>query len=911
VARANRTKFFDLVIPVVPFITHRSARDLMSDQMKVSELPVSRELIDLAAKHVADMRLIKNIHNEFVVFREKLLLAPGAMPGLKPDQLFAMILYKNVHLSDFELIRTGKSSLDALYHDSRSIVNDNMSVLDDRIRRLNEFIADPDPLQSRSESLGAKLETYIYRIVRHSLPQAAPHNLTWQFSGTTIGPEYIHRVAFRKAFLPGEAPLQVASPWHNGNFSFTPQNIGDGLGEDLSPERWAERDEAAARAELESVQADKALLAHADMEELSARSAFKLLVDGARRSFAEIAMQKLESQLAVNLTAGGYIDRNFTLYVSQYHGVHVSGQAMNFILHNVQPDVMDPHFEFDSAADVEAVLRECGTSLLEDRCIYNIAVLDYLLKHRTADADRVVQRLMAWGTDEHEFVQAYVGSGQQAAALIRRLSGFWPQTLPLVATELKLDDRQRAGLFNAAMLGAVSTDLSAPNEDVADYIQRNYRQLAALTDEAEASSATQVVDLLEFFEVSLESIAPLNAAVTAGVIERRLYKFSRDNLIRALDGSEGFGLDHILATNKHVYAYVLDRLEDYVSIVRSEPVPCTIGAPERFVAILEDVAEHDQSVLSPIVEYASPDCRVDDLMRIDEATWPSLARYQRFPLTFSNVYAYATAHGIDENIAVALLADPKIQGFEGIPEEEREALAVKILNAGDFLRDPTVRVQIVSVLELAHYLDIMDVSRERAELAGLLVAENIVEDNGAVYDALASADWSTKEFLISQSKKFSEYVTPEQLPAEDLQRLLQSALIKDAVKQSFLVRLQFFATVADQDVLQAAAGYALRHHSHVGADTLLLLAEGGIASHTIVRLLQPMLQEISPEALTAILKAMGGPYERLTSPGHQHPRLPNDPAHLSLVEQLSSVGSVSSYREERDGKSIRVSMKLS
>jgi hypothetical protein len=61
--------------------------------MRESGLPVSRELVDLAARHVADMRLIKNIRNEFVVFREKLLLGGGA-PGLGEDQLLAMILYE-------------------------------------------------------------------------------------------------------------------------------------------------------------------------------------------------------------------------------------------------------------------------------------------------------------------------------------------------------------------------------------------------------------------------------------------------------------------------------------------------------------------------------------------------------------------------------------------------------------------------------------------------------------------------------------------------------------------------------------------------------------------------------------------------------------------------------------------------
>ena len=114
-ARANRTKFFDLVIPVVPFITHRSARDLMDAVMKESGSRISSELIDLAARHLVDMRLIKNIHNEFVIFRQKVLGGEGSRLGLSEDVLFAMMLYKSTHLSDFEEIKLGKSRLDRLY----------------------------------------------------------------------------------------------------------------------------------------------------------------------------------------------------------------------------------------------------------------------------------------------------------------------------------------------------------------------------------------------------------------------------------------------------------------------------------------------------------------------------------------------------------------------------------------------------------------------------------------------------------------------------------------------------------------------------------------------------------------------------------------------------------------------------
>src|SRR5699024_9159425 len=76
VERANRTKFFELVIPVVPFISHRNARDHLADSLKrlgFSADVVKRPLLDLVARHTTDMRLLINICNEFAVFGEHLL----------------------------------------------------------------------------------------------------------------------------------------------------------------------------------------------------------------------------------------------------------------------------------------------------------------------------------------------------------------------------------------------------------------------------------------------------------------------------------------------------------------------------------------------------------------------------------------------------------------------------------------------------------------------------------------------------------------------------------------------------------------------------------------------------------------------------------------------------------------------
>jgi hypothetical protein len=911
--RANRTKFFDLVIPVVPFITHRSARDLMSRQLEGWGLTsVSRELIDLAARHVADMRLITNICNEFVVFREKLLGDTG-IPGLSDNQLFAMMLYKNVHLSEFELIRTGASKLDTLYRGSRQLVKENVIALNRHARQLNQIVADPDPLTSRSEHLGDALEAYINRVVKQHRVNDV-RTITIQHDGRQVSSQELRTVSFWRSFLQNGWQLEVQTyPHVNANSHFTAGNIGNGLGEDLSPDRWVEHDVDVAERQLANVEKDRVFLTRANLRDLCDRPDFKLSTEEGKQSFAEVVKKELDSQLAVDLVTNGYIDQNFTLYVSQYYGEHVSSQAMNFILKHAQPNGMDPYFHFDSPADIEAVLRERGHAMLNDRSSYNIAILDYLIEHLDQDLspDLIIHRLAVWGQDERVFSQAYIAGSKHAAELIRRLSGFWPRTLPLVVHELDVDERQRAVLVNAALLGANLVKVITPDEPVKTYIECNYQKLAVLTDASEPSAVTRVVNLLGALEVTLPTISPLSDPARAAVVDLQLYALSKDNLADATGSNEGdLSLDHLQAASHAVYAYVQDKLQTYVGIiVEQTAAPRTIDAPGRFMAILEDVAKHDASVLPEIIKYANPVCYVSELSGITSAAWPGLARNRRFPLTLTNVQAYVSEYGVDENLAVSLLADPQITEIDTCSEAEAQNLAATIVDARGCLPDPKTRVQIVQSLQLEGPIEANRIDGEQGKLAGLLVEAGIVDDTAAVYGAVASANWETKEFLITKSANFTEYVVPELLPTDDLQQLLKSKIIVDKVKRSVVAQIKRFAASVSNRTLQTVADYALRMQVPLDAETLLLLAEARVAATTIVPLLHGVLSDMPQETLQTILKGMGGKYAILAGPSFSSAKLPNDPAHHALAAYLRAGGDVSTFHPTRDKKNIKVNMK--
>ncbi|MBM7331809.1 hypothetical protein JS562_54695, partial [Agrobacterium sp. S2] len=171
--RANRTKFFDIVIPVVPFVSHRNARDLLRELLAEAKITkIDRSLIDLVSQHTTDMRLLVNMRNEYLVFAERLLEGGKQAPGLTPTGLFALVAYKNFHLKDFEDISRRGSDLDVLYRYRRELVRSCVSQAGRTKRDLLKGRGRAHSKAGLASTLGARL-TAVGEAVRAESPYRA------------------------------------------------------------------------------------------------------------------------------------------------------------------------------------------------------------------------------------------------------------------------------------------------------------------------------------------------------------------------------------------------------------------------------------------------------------------------------------------------------------------------------------------------------------------------------------------------------------------------------------------------------------------------------------------------------------------------------------------------------------------
>lgn len=900
-ARANRTKFFDLIIPVVPFLTHRSARDLVLATMSDIEHGVSAELIDVAARHVADMRLIKDIRNEFVIFRQR-VMTTGDLE-LTEDALFAMILYKTTHLSDFEAIRLGNSDLDEVYRASRELVGTGLSTLGEQLRTLRRELAHATLTAARAERFGHALIDHLDRFATALKMQVHSRS----FAGQALDAAAVRKPAFWRELAKGDTPIQVivilpSSPYTH-TIDLDRDYLSRTLGVPIDVERWTEERRTDLLKQIEQAIDGRDFLAHADMSGLLKEPGYTLERPGGSRSLRQVAKEHLRSELAMDLLTAGYIDRNFTLYTATFHARRVSARAMNYIIKNVDPGVIDMHYVLESS-DVEALMRE-QPGLLEEPSAYNLHVLDSLLEAEHADLDVLVWRLVRFGPDERALLLAYAESGHHQVRLVKHLAPLWPRIFQFLLTDAALEDELQLALVDAALSSVTGSEEYDVGADLAQVLQDHGSELGSLTSEPSPSEqAEHIARIVSQSGAVMPNLGSLGGTQGLAIAAVGAFRVSRANLEVALQGASGWALDDLVRSHRGVYQRCLSDLSGYLSALG--PGKVSVSNPQAFPDVINDVVEAAPDSLDAVVASTPTSCIVQELGQVPVAAWPVLAARGRITATLVTIARYLEEVGLDESLG-QLLMDSEIELADVDDEDVKRSVAVQLLAGVTVLSSPAVRVDLVASLGLVEPLTPDMIPCEEGDLVSLLLEKELVEDGPGVFTALVAEDWPGRDAAIAVSPGFAGFATQQELPLDYLERFLASGVVPAATKDIVVGRFTELTQGATPRIFSAVASYARRGSLPLPFGDVQRLAQGGARPDLVIGLLQPHLRTEQPSDVLALLRVLGGAYTDITERNGKHPRLQATAHHRALVMWLQEQNLVNTWREA--GDTLRVHMK--
>jgi len=137
----ERTKFFDFLIPVVPVMDSSNSYEQFIKHFEEGGIIKKFDLSSLQglSLYIDDMRLLKNIYNEFIIYFDRLNVTK-----LNSDKMLAIITYKNIYPCDFSLLQLKKGVVYNVFSQQKSLIDTLNSSLLEKQTNLRERIKQSD-----------------------------------------------------------------------------------------------------------------------------------------------------------------------------------------------------------------------------------------------------------------------------------------------------------------------------------------------------------------------------------------------------------------------------------------------------------------------------------------------------------------------------------------------------------------------------------------------------------------------------------------------------------------------------------------------------------------------------------------------------------------------------------------------
>lgn len=897
--RANRTKFFDVVIPVVPFISHRTAREHLHHLFQEAGISgIDRPLVELVARHTTDMRLLLNMRNEYLVFAERLLESDKVAPGLAASHLFALVAYKNFHLEDFEKISRRSSDLDRLYDYRRDLVRSSVAQREKSKRDLLATTVRPRSMTPFANRLGRRLIA-LGKAERDKGGVPNWHlrftvNSTQYDSDQVVTPEFWDAVVEAPSVNVGATQTHPGGGQQQSLIPLSQEHL-EGLFPEALQGRWEERNADAVREELQQLDREIDLLRGADFRDLVGADQFTLTLDEADVTFARLVNTTLKSDLARDLVEQGYIDRNFTLYAAQFYGDFTGVDIATFIVQTVQTNTMDIDYRFTSDGAVANLLAETSDDFTRTSSAYNVQVLDYLLVEDTERADQVVNHMVSnFGDDAREFLTAYLTSGKHRTRLAARLGQRpWRQVFSYLATADSVPADARVLLVDAALLAADPEGAYDLGSGFADFVAEHYKEMSAFTTPHPESDLHTVVTVLEGAEALLPRLEDVHEQLRALVVEKNLYELTATNLRSALGITGEVTLDQARGSDA-VWRYCLANPDAYLDAVEDDrETDYSVRTPETLAAVLNEAESWDKETIERLLTTASSDSTLPTLDDAPATTWMQLAAATLFRASLANVEAYRAQVGeIDKNLGELLLSAGAIHIDEPDADErpDKATTALAVLNAGTAIPSPEDRVKLVRSLDLDGPLTAAKIQPEANNMFALLMRHKLVTDDATTFMHLRSAGWPAVKPAILASTAVEEFLAPDLVDGM-VADLFKSTEVRGRVGKRVLDGLPVFLPTDDAQALSAAAQYAGLSKVPLPLDQIHRVAR---ACQDTPELTLQLLQIASPAPavgdIVAVLAELGTPYSHVSTRAETEFEVSNSDASKAVFEMLAVAG---------------------
>lgn len=652
--KEDRTKFFDFIIPVIPIINSTNSGEVLQQFLQEAKEhgikhDISQNFVLDVAPYIADMRILRNIYNEFVVYKR--ILRDNQGMDLKDEQMLAIIIYKNLYPNDFAAIQNEKGLIKEAFEAKGKYIdvqkNNLQEIINERSSKLDSY--KKECLQSIREIKIAMMSGIMDNngIVDKVNDFQAKEILEDSFDMNNIAKLNSARVCYF-SFGYNYEQNKVMSDISGKIKPYliridSVKNIHDIGCENLQNE-------------LEKLNKQK--------RDISKKTLSYILERGNDLKFDDIIS---DNKLLMFLLRRGYIDEKYANYINYFKGNTITKDDMNFIL-SVKNQEAKP---WDYAiTKTDMVIRRLQEYEFERKEIYNFDLLEQLLVggNDNVKLELFFKQLADENITSWKFIDEFIDRTNHINEFIKGLARDWHGMWWYITQQNTITyDRQ---LHYLCLLLSNIADADIHDYDVNNSMKEYFENHADILQKLQEQLGSEKIKNIllqlkpKFSELNIDGIKDkeiLDAVFDNAMYEinlpmvKNVIKFKNSTLI---DSFEAQPYSVVVRLNDSlVSGYIQKNINKYVDdIILKQYSPA--DELEDILGLVEKLFEEDEDeLIEKLIRHES--FVVDDISRFlwDEiekfkdsvhVVWKALLENERIVVSWENTVTYWECYNFDD-----------------------------------------------------------------------------------------------------------------------------------------------------------------------------------------------------------------------------------------------------------------------
>lgn len=373
----ERSKFFDFIVPIIPYINPSNSETKLSTKFKtqIDEGKLDKSFLENIALYIDDMRLLLNIYNEYMVYKKNL-----DSVNLDNNKLLGLVVCKNFYPSEFAKLHYRDGLIYRLFKNKKRCIQLEIKKLERKKNKIKDKIQElkKENLQSLDELRGIYISRFLVSV---NCIYFKIDNTGSEYTISQLNQNDTFNLFSKEEKIYCYVKNNYNQPMNASWFNF--KNLVESKEEGYTYEERKQilldkygNKEDELKKQIIDIDKQIVKIKTSTLQELFENSTISIN-----------STDYKDKDLLLYLARTGFIDENYEHYISYFHKGGISQNDREFLLSVKNQKPLELTF---SLSHVQELIKKLTDKEFTEKAILNFDLMKYLLKNNLKYPEKFV-----------------------------------------------------------------------------------------------------------------------------------------------------------------------------------------------------------------------------------------------------------------------------------------------------------------------------------------------------------------------------------------------------------------------------------------------------------------------------------------------------------------------------------------